>query len=100
MTLVIQRCPTCDAHWFPHRLLCPRCGNHRFELVSVDRCRVESVSETTDGILLATVRVVGNVPVVARLLGSARPGDFDIPISTGPQTRGPIAYVPQPGEES
>jgi uncharacterized OB-fold protein len=99
MTLEIQRCPECDAHWFPHRLLCPLCGGNRFEPVLVDRGRVESVSETSDGVVLATVRLIGDVPVIARLLGSAQPGDIDIPISTDPRATGPVAYVPQPDQE-
>lgn len=99
MTFWIQRCPECDAHWFPHRLLCPLCGSYRFEPVLVDRCRVESVSETPDGVALATVRVVGDVPVIARLIGSVQPGDIDIPISTDPRATGPVAYVPQPHQK-
>lgn len=93
MSLEVQRCNDCSRRWFPIRLCCPGCGASAFRTEVVGRGRVEEVTTLPDGRVLASVMAEGEIPLVARLIGTVQSGD-EVAITTDPTASGPSAYVP------
>lgn len=80
--IVIARCEGCGAGYYPHRLLCWRCGGRSFkpvvvtegvveEATTVRRAVAESAREET---VLASVRLAGGQRVIAGSATSLEPG--------------------------
>jgi uncharacterized OB-fold protein len=81
--IALSVCPVCAWRGFPQRLWCPRCGSFELGEELADRGVVEETTtleraagrpDLPAGTRLGTVRVEGDVAVVARL-ESAAPGD-------------------------
>jgi len=102
MSLLVQRCVGCGTAYFPHRLLCPTCGDAELADMTVERGRVVADTHTNDGTTLLTVECAHNLQVVARLIGA--PEDIgpnqELPLTTSPSTPGPAAYVPDPARRA
>lgn len=94
MTLNAQRCSGCGSRWFPHRLLCPRCGSHELGPSELRRGRVEEVTELADGSRVSSVLAEGEVPLIVRLVGQVDTG-VEVALTTDPHADGPAAFVPE-----
>jgi uncharacterized protein len=77
----VFRCGRCRHEVFPARLLCPRCGSSEWESSEAPRGLVEDSTvvrrapgtPSVEPVHIGSVRV-GDVVIVARLLGEAAPG--------------------------
>jgi uncharacterized OB-fold protein len=71
--LEVWRCESCGRRMFPRRELCPHCGGVASAPVRAER-GIASEITSHRGVDIASVRVDGDVTVVARVDGSVTAG--------------------------
>ncbi len=73
MTIWLQCCSSCNAAYFPRRVLCARCGGDRFAPLEAEDGLVTEVTNLPEGPYIASV-VVQGVTVIAAADGPLVPG--------------------------
>jgi uncharacterized OB-fold protein len=94
MSALVQECRNCRSLLFPDRLFCPVCGEDSFSTVAARQGTVEQTTTLSDGTVLATLSVGRGLSMVARLTGSAKPGQ-DVTLTNDPHAATDVtAYIP------
>lgn len=93
MSIIVQVCVQCAAHYFPFRELCPNCGGRSFGEATAQQGFVERVSALASGTILATVSIDLGPVVVARVVAPVAIGEGVALTSSSEITTGQ-AFVP------
>lgn len=67
MSIDIQECAICLTRYFPERLMCRTCSSSNFRTVKIEQGRVEERTMLSNGCALATIRISGDLLIMARV---------------------------------
>lgn len=94
MSVIIQECSECGTHYFPDRLLCGSCNSNSFSERVVTESVVEEFTQIAAGDCLATVRLLGELAVIATLIDVEPRRGLTVPVEATRASATGHAYLP------